>query len=172
MNYLPRLYPGTITHFRPSKEYARHNSEKVGWHDLSAGGVETHKLPVYPAGMLLEPFVGILAERLKSCIECAVEFSEYSDRSWHINWCRLPVNNDQRSINPYANIDRFIYRNKAFIFVANNLPISAYPASLGCIASFISFSSQLSTLWINEYISVIYKLVLGYELSIAFSLAL
>ena len=85
MNYLPILYPGTITHFRPSKEYARHNSEKVGWHDLAAGGVETHKLPVYPAGMLLEPFVGILAERLKSCIECAVEFSEYSDRSWHIN---------------------------------------------------------------------------------------
>ena len=30
--------------------------------------VEIHELPVYPAGMLIEPFVRILAKKLKSCI--------------------------------------------------------------------------------------------------------
>ncbi len=44
----------------------------MGWDHLAAGGVETHILPVYPAGMLVEPFVEQLAETLKGCIHQAL----------------------------------------------------------------------------------------------------
>lgn len=77
MNYVPKLYPGTITHFRPIMDYARHSNQIVGWENLSAG-VETHKLPVYPAGMLLEPFACILADKLEKCIQRAIEQSEFN----------------------------------------------------------------------------------------------
>lgn len=77
MNYVPKLYSGTITHFRPIMDYARHNYQKVGWENLAAV-VETHKLPVYPAGMLLEPFACILADKLQKCIQRALEQSEFN----------------------------------------------------------------------------------------------
>lgn len=69
VNYKAKLYPGTITHFRPIKQYARLDSPEVSWEDLSTGGFEVHKLPVYPAGMMVKPFVRILAGELKKCIE-------------------------------------------------------------------------------------------------------
>ena len=73
MNYVPEYYPGSITHFRPIREYARFADPKAGWDELAAGGVETHRLPVYPAGMLVEPFVGLLAEKLRECMDKALE---------------------------------------------------------------------------------------------------
>jgi thioesterase domain-containing protein/non-ribosomal peptide synthetase component E (peptide arylation enzyme)/acyl carrier protein len=71
INYKPRKYPELITHFRPIKQYARLDSPEAGWEGLTAAGVETHTLPVYPAGMMVEPFVKILATQLKACIENA-----------------------------------------------------------------------------------------------------
>lgn len=72
-NYIPELYPGRITQFRPIKEYARYTGPDPGWDRLAAGGVEIHTLPVYPAGMLVEPFVRILAEKLKASIHNALD---------------------------------------------------------------------------------------------------
>ena len=71
-NYVPEYYPGKITLFMPMKKYVIHNRPEMGWDQL-AEEVETHDLPVYPAGMLVEPFVKILAERLKVCINEALE---------------------------------------------------------------------------------------------------
>ena len=68
-NYVPKTYPGRIIHFRPIKEYAKVDTPKARWEKIAAGGVETHRLPVYPAGMLLEPFVKILAEKLNDSLE-------------------------------------------------------------------------------------------------------
>jgi phthiocerol/phenolphthiocerol synthesis type-I polyketide synthase E len=73
LGYVPTLYPGRITHFRPVKQYARTDGPKLGWDQVAAGGVETHTLPIYPRGMLVEPFVEQLAEKLKACIEKALE---------------------------------------------------------------------------------------------------
>jgi hypothetical protein len=43
--------------------------ERARWvKRLAAGGVEIHELPVYPGGMLFEPFVAGLAEKLKTCL--------------------------------------------------------------------------------------------------------
>jgi len=68
VNYVPKVYPGRISHFRPTKEYSRFADSKAKWDELAVGGVETYILPVYPAGMLVEPFVKFLAQELKVCI--------------------------------------------------------------------------------------------------------
>lgn len=79
VNYVARAYPGRITHFRPTKEYALYEGAQLAWDDVACGGVETHKLPVYPAGMLVEPFVRLLAEKLKDCIQKALEIERASN---------------------------------------------------------------------------------------------
>ena len=68
INYVPKTYPGRIIHFRPIKEYAKFDNPKARWEKIAAGGVKTYRLPVYPAGMLLEPFVKVLAEKLKESL--------------------------------------------------------------------------------------------------------
>ncbi len=68
MGYVHRYYPGRITHFSPRRPYALFNHPPVRWHRLAAG-IDERRLPVYPAGMLVEPFVKRLAAELRSCIE-------------------------------------------------------------------------------------------------------
>jgi acyl transferase domain-containing protein/thioesterase domain-containing protein len=72
-NYRPRIYPGCITGFRPIKQYAWYDGPELGWEELAVGGVEVHILPVYPAGMLMEPFVKQLATELKTRICNSIE---------------------------------------------------------------------------------------------------
>jgi pimeloyl-ACP methyl ester carboxylesterase len=67
----PEFYPGHITCFKSRVVYNRYRG-----HELMAGAhaasVETEELPVYPGGILMEPFVSCLAEqikdRLSSCL--------------------------------------------------------------------------------------------------------
>lgn len=75
LDYEPREYPGRITHYRPVKQYSLHDSPAVSWDDLAAEGVDTCTLPVYPAGMLVEPFVDQLAVELKASIDDIVKKS-------------------------------------------------------------------------------------------------
>ncbi len=73
LEYVPKVYPGRITQFRPIKHYACFDGPELGWDKLVTGGLETYDLPVYPRGMLVEPFVKLLAEKLKVCIDKALE---------------------------------------------------------------------------------------------------
>lgn len=73
LSYVPKPYAGEITQFVPIKEYAHHEGPELGWEKLALGGLETPQLPVYPAGMIVEPFVQLLAEKIKICIEKALE---------------------------------------------------------------------------------------------------
>ncbi len=73
ISYVPRVYPGRIIEFRPMKEYACFSGPELGWEKLSTGGLETYKLPVYPRGMLVEPFVGLLAEKISVYIQNVLE---------------------------------------------------------------------------------------------------
>ncbi|HUY12930.1 MAG TPA: alpha/beta fold hydrolase [Terriglobia bacterium] len=75
LNYVPRPYPGIITDFRPMKQYARYNEPGVYWDDVALEGQEIVTLPMYPAGMLLEPFVEHLAARLTASIDKAIQAS-------------------------------------------------------------------------------------------------
>jgi phthiocerol/phenolphthiocerol synthesis type-I polyketide synthase E len=71
--YLPKAYPGRITHFIPAKEYSWKKRPGLGWEKMAAGGVEFYELPVYPEEMFKEPFTELLAEKLKICIQKASE---------------------------------------------------------------------------------------------------
>jgi phthiocerol/phenolphthiocerol synthesis type-I polyketide synthase E len=71
--YSPTVYPGRITHFLPIKEYALYDHPELDWDEVAGGGVETYRLPVYPAGMLVEPFVQLTAEKLRACIDLALQ---------------------------------------------------------------------------------------------------
>jgi thioesterase domain-containing protein/acyl carrier protein len=71
-HYDPRPYPGVITEFRPRKQYRLCNKPELKWDRLAQGGQEIVVLPVYPAGMLVEPFVKHLAAALMRSIDAAI----------------------------------------------------------------------------------------------------
>ncbi len=48
------------------------NQLALKWDQLAGGGQETVVLPVYPAGMLVEPFVKHLAHALRRSIDSAI----------------------------------------------------------------------------------------------------
>jgi non-ribosomal peptide synthetase component F/thioesterase domain-containing protein len=68
LEYVPAPYPQTITDFRPVKQYSQYLGTAMDWQDL-ARRHEIVTLPVYPAGMLVEPFVKNLAMALKGAID-------------------------------------------------------------------------------------------------------
>jgi non-ribosomal peptide synthetase component F/thioesterase domain-containing protein len=72
VKYVARPYSGRITDFRPLKQYSKYFGPDVYWDGLARGGYDIVVLPVYPAGMLLEPFVKDLASILRACIDRAV----------------------------------------------------------------------------------------------------
>ncbi len=72
LSYVPGFYQGKISLFLPVKRYTIHDTPEMMWNKM-AEEIEIHELPVYPAGSLVEPFVCILAEKLKVCINKALE---------------------------------------------------------------------------------------------------
>lgn len=71
--YLPRPYAGTVTDFRPLKQYRIFDKPDAKWERLVQGGQQVVVLPTYPAGMLVEPFVRHLADGLQKAIDEAVQ---------------------------------------------------------------------------------------------------
>lgn len=76
LEYIPRPYAGTVTDFRPSKQYRALDKPGAKWEQLAEGGQEIVVLPSYPAGMLVEPFVKHLAAALAKSIDDAVRKCE------------------------------------------------------------------------------------------------
>jgi len=70
--YQPDFYKGRITHFRPQQEYAIYSGDEMKF-DKLAEEVETRILPVYPAGMMVPPFVKKLAKEIRERIEPVVK---------------------------------------------------------------------------------------------------
>lgn len=70
-NYLPEPYPGVVTDVRPKKQYRVFSKPGLKWDGLAQGGQEIVVLPVYPASMLVEPFVEHLAPALRGLIDKA-----------------------------------------------------------------------------------------------------
>jgi thioesterase domain-containing protein/acyl carrier protein len=67
--YIPTVYPGRITQFRPVRQYSRYDGPERSWTGLASEGVDLIDLQAYPGGMLVEPFVADLAARINSCVE-------------------------------------------------------------------------------------------------------
>jgi len=72
LSYIARTYAARVTLFRAVRQYALFDRPEAGWDGLAKQGVGIHVLPVYPAGMLVEPFVRVLAKELNACIEEAI----------------------------------------------------------------------------------------------------
>jgi thioesterase domain-containing protein len=72
LNYEPAVYPGRATLIRaraqPLFRAPRHD---LGWGKLAAGGVDVSMIPGNHASILTEPYVQLLAERLKAQIRKA-----------------------------------------------------------------------------------------------------
>jgi hypothetical protein len=71
--YVPKLYAGTVTDFRPLQQYRIFNRPNAKWDHLAQGGQQVIVVPSYPAGMLVEPFVQHLAAALEKAISAAVQ---------------------------------------------------------------------------------------------------
>lgn len=67
--YVPSSYPGQITQFCPMRNYFVLRNGEAGWENVAQGGVDVRKLQVYPAGMLMEPYVRELAIEMTEAIE-------------------------------------------------------------------------------------------------------
>lgn len=70
--YVPKPYPGTVTDFRPLKQYRIFDKPDLKWDALAEAGQEVIVLPVYPASMLVEPFVKHLAKALAQALAQAM----------------------------------------------------------------------------------------------------
>ena len=69
LNYVPKAYRAPIVDFRPRRQYSVYLEPGVNWDGLAPGGLEVIHLPVYPAGMLPEPFVEDLARALRKALD-------------------------------------------------------------------------------------------------------
>jgi phthiocerol/phenolphthiocerol synthesis type-I polyketide synthase E len=67
MSYVPRFYPGRLTHFRSMAAYAQYQERELSA-GVHAASVAREEIPVYPGGILVEPFVRRLAERMRACV--------------------------------------------------------------------------------------------------------
>lgn len=72
-NYVPEPYPGEVTDIRPKTQYHVFSKPALKWDELAQRGQKVIALPVYPASMLVEPFVEHLAETLRTLIDRAAD---------------------------------------------------------------------------------------------------
>jgi hypothetical protein len=78
LHYVPEPFPGVVTDFRPMKQYRMFDLPDVKWERLAQGGARVVNVPVYPAGMLVEPFVKHLAVGLRAAIDGVTRGAEPS----------------------------------------------------------------------------------------------
>ncbi len=74
--YVPQVYSGRVTLFRAAEGTLEwHSDPELGWGPLAAGGVEVYDMPGRHndvTDMLTEPYVRVLAEKVRACIDRAL----------------------------------------------------------------------------------------------------
>ena len=77
-NYIVQPYPGRLTLFQAQIQSPRSRFDSQGgWGKIALGGVELHQVPGSHIGLLEEPNVKVLAEKLKACLEKAQMLSTH-----------------------------------------------------------------------------------------------
>jgi amino acid adenylation domain-containing protein len=66
--YKPKPYAGRVALIRSKGAFVGLGSPTLEW-DQSATALEVHELPIYPRGMLVEPFCRSLAETVLACLQ-------------------------------------------------------------------------------------------------------
>jgi len=71
LNYTPKAYSNKITLFKTSEQPTKaHRDSTMGWRELTVGrNVEVHSVPGNHLTMLKPPYVQVLTQQLKVCIE-------------------------------------------------------------------------------------------------------
>ena len=69
--YMPDVYPGKMTICKARRNYAFLRDPFNGWSGIAGGGLEMIELPVDPSGIFTEPFVPVLAKRLRESLDQA-----------------------------------------------------------------------------------------------------
>lgn len=73
--YRPHAYAGHVTLFRAAQQFIKPGcclDPDLGWREWVAGGIEIYEIPGTHLGMLKEPFVQDLGEKLRYCIARAI----------------------------------------------------------------------------------------------------
>ncbi len=75
LEYVPDEYDGYMLQVRPKKGYRKYTHPGVNFETVNESNMHYETLPVYPAGMMVEPFVEQLAQELNKHINhvCAKE---------------------------------------------------------------------------------------------------
>ncbi|MGB3514351.1 MAG: AMP-binding protein [Microcoleaceae cyanobacterium] len=72
INYTSQIYTGKITLFRTNEQFGiNHQDMAWGWSNLAKGGLEIHKISGHHLNILRQPYVEIVAQKLKICLEQA-----------------------------------------------------------------------------------------------------
>jgi len=69
--YVPGVYPGRITVCKSRQNHSLLHDPFNGWSEVAAGGLDVIDLGVDPAGIFTEPFVQVLADRLRESLDQA-----------------------------------------------------------------------------------------------------
>jgi len=68
LTYVPAAYAGRVVLVRPKGFFLAFTDPQYGWKDAVDRGIEICELPVYPKGMLVEPFCRSLAGTLTTLL--------------------------------------------------------------------------------------------------------
>jgi thioesterase domain-containing protein len=66
--YMPQPYRGNVAVIRSKAFFSGLKISSLGWDEAVEDGLEIHELPIYPKGMLIEPFCRFLAETITKCL--------------------------------------------------------------------------------------------------------
>lgn len=66
--YVPKPYSGRVVLMRPKRNFWGLNSPSFGWREVVGDGLEVHEIPIFPRGMIVEPFVRALAHELEASL--------------------------------------------------------------------------------------------------------
>lgn len=67
--FKPKPYDGKVTLFRPFTNFSLIESNTMGWDKIKTGGLDIISLSAYPKGILVNPYVKELADRIKGYID-------------------------------------------------------------------------------------------------------
>jgi len=68
MRYVPRPYSGRVVVIRPKGNFWGLDDPSLGWDEVVREGLAIREIPIYPRGILVEPFVQTLAQELRACL--------------------------------------------------------------------------------------------------------